>query len=128
MRHFWTACWTLWQLMLTGESLVVLAPSPHAVHQLASQQPDSSAPFGMVSEAPPVYGRNHNFDDRNANYKSDFDDDVSAIHMSEYRGGVGQSEITSENIAAMRQQLAYGQAGMSVGGSLGIGLGALDQM
>lgn len=57
---------------------------------------------------------NMNFDDKNENYKSDFDDGASEIHMSDFYAPDVIAGPTSANIEAMRQQLYMAQA--DVGG------------
>ena len=47
------SCWTLWQLMLTGESLVVLTPSPHQCSDIVLALPALIAPLVCMSDMRP---------------------------------------------------------------------------
>jgi hypothetical protein len=46
-------CWTLWQLLLTGESLVVLTPSPHQCSDIVLALPALIAPLPCMSNVRP---------------------------------------------------------------------------
>ena len=47
------SCWTLWQLMLTGESLAVLTPSPHQCSDIVLALPALIAPLACMSDLRP---------------------------------------------------------------------------
>ena len=47
------SCWTLWQLMLTGESLVVLTPSPHQCSAIVLALPALIAPLACMADLRP---------------------------------------------------------------------------
>ena len=47
------ACWTLWQLMLTGESIVILTPSPHQCSAIVSALPALVAPLACMADLRP---------------------------------------------------------------------------
>ena len=47
------SCWSLWQLMLTGESIGVLTPSPHQCSEIVLALPTLIAPLAFVGDVRP---------------------------------------------------------------------------